>query len=227
MKTAFLISCEHASRKVPPAYRPLFQGAEDVLRSHRGWDAGALTTARLFATSFHAPLFVGEHTRLLADLNRSTASQALFSPWSRRLNGEARSRVLRDFHSPYWRKVRERTESLRRTNDRVIHLSVHSFTPVFDGYRRPTDVGLLFDPANDEERALAKKWRRALRAELGLTIHLNRPYRGGGDGIVAANRGLLRKNYLGFEIEINQRFLKDPMLWRKISRALVSCFPRD
>ena len=35
----------------------------------------------------------------------------------------------------------------------VLHVAVHSFTPVLHGERRNADVGLLYDPARPRERA--------------------------------------------------------------------------
>ena len=67
----FLISCEHGGNRIPLRYRPLFEGYEHLLHSHRGYDSGALSMAKKLAITLHSPLFAATTSRLLIDLNRS------------------------------------------------------------------------------------------------------------------------------------------------------------
>jgi len=59
-----VISCEHAGHRVPAAYCAAFAGAEPLLRTHRGWDPGALVLARQMAGALGAPLLCGHHHAL-------------------------------------------------------------------------------------------------------------------------------------------------------------------
>jgi predicted N-formylglutamate amidohydrolase len=36
----------------------------------------------------------------------------------------------------------------------VLHLSIHSFTPIWSGVERKVDIGILFDPDNKSEAEL-------------------------------------------------------------------------
>ncbi|MCA1602738.1 MAG: N-formylglutamate amidohydrolase [Acidobacteria bacterium] len=74
-----IVTCEHASRRVPSRYRALFRGQETMLKTHRGSDLGALRLARELATTLEAPLFAGSISRLLIDLNRSLHHVKLYS----------------------------------------------------------------------------------------------------------------------------------------------------
>ena len=223
MSEHLIFSCEHASKRVPLAYRKLFRGRERLLDSHRGWDPGALELARHLARAFDAPLFRGVVTRLLVDLNRSLDATTLFSEYSRRFSDEDRERLVRRYWRPYHDAVRLAAERKIARGERVLHVGVHSFTPVFHAKRRPTDVGILFDPDRPRETRFAEAFRSALRAELdGLRIDWNRPYTGTTDAITTSLRhDLPRTSYLGIEIEVNQRFPRGERgRWRSIRNGI-------
>jgi predicted N-formylglutamate amidohydrolase len=89
----------------------------------------------------------------------------------------------------------------------VLHLGIHSFTPVLDGVTRKPDVALLYDPARPAERRLARAWSSALAGTLpSRVVRRNDPYRGNTDGLATAmRRELGATRYIGIEIEVNQR----------------------
>ena len=63
-----ILTCEHGGCEVPAEYATRFSGRAALLRSHRGWDVGALTLAEEMAHALDAPLFASTTTRLLIDL---------------------------------------------------------------------------------------------------------------------------------------------------------------
>jgi predicted N-formylglutamate amidohydrolase len=203
---SILVTAEHGGNEVPPDYRALFRGRARLLASHRGWDPGTLDLARRLASALGAPLVSATTTRLLVDLNRSPHNPRVFSQVTRGLPRAERARLLDRFHRPHWAAVRARLASARR-NGRLLHLGVHSFTPVLDGVTRKPDVALLYDPARKAERALAARWGAALASALpSRTVRRNEPYRGSTDGLpTAMRRELASSVYLGIEIEVNQR----------------------
>jgi predicted N-formylglutamate amidohydrolase len=203
-----VLSCEHARHAVPLEFAERFAAAGDLLESHRGFDAGALDLARALAARLEAPLQEGEWTRLLVDLNRSEHHRGLFSELTRPLPAEVRSALVERYHAPYRRALRD---LVTRLDPPVVHLGVHSFTPVLKGKQRSTAIGLLYDPRRPAERALACAWRAELRRLLpGLAVHLNRPYQGQSDGVTTWLRGLLGpRRYLGLELEVNQAVIGD------------------
>lgn len=206
-----LISCEHATYAIPAKEKFWFSASQDILRSHSGWDIGAEKVASGLAGKWKAPLIKGQHSRLLIDLNRTNTHPTAFSSFSRGISDSEKKRIIENYHRPYWKQLRDAVRAVLKKSDCVLHIGVHSFTPVFQAYKRPTDLGLLFDPSRDLEFELCQKWRKEVRSiSPGITAHLNRPYRGTGDGLITAFRKeFSAKRYIGVEIEMNQRLLKD------------------
>ncbi len=204
-----LVTCEHGGRDVPSEYRALFRGREALLASHRGWDPGALDLARALARALGAPLRLATVTRLLVDLNRSSGNRSVLSELTRPLAPAERLFLLERYHEPYRTAVRGDVAGLVRQGGRVLHLSVHTFTPVLRGVVRRTDVGLLYDPARPGERALAAVLAADLERRLpGSVVRRNHPYRGASDGLTTALRRVHPDaDYLGLEIEVSQRLL--------------------
>lgn len=216
-----VVSCEHATARVPKAYAARFAGAEDVLASHHGFDAGSLELARDVARATGAPMFAARATRLLVDANRSLGTRALFSEFTRELPADERARVV----ASYWRPHRDALTAAVREAPRgvVLHLSVHSFTPVWKGVERAVDLGLLYDPSRGKERAFCDALARELgRVEPAWRVRRNQPYRGTADGATTAmRRAFAASRYLGVELEVNQRLVADAGSWRATRRAIV------
>ena len=208
-RSSLVISCEHGGNDVPPAHGARFAGAEAVLGSHRGWDPGALLLAREMASAFASPLFFATTTRLLVDLNRSIGHSQLFSEFTRGLPRTERDAIVAAHYRPHRSEVEGDVARRIARGEAVTHIASHSFTPVLNGVLRQADVAWLYDPRRPREAALAQRWMRALaqRAPL-LRLRRNYPYQGRGDGLTA----LLRRRfngaeYLGIELEVNQRFV--------------------
>jgi predicted N-formylglutamate amidohydrolase len=204
---AVLVTSEHGGNEVPGEHRALFRGRRALLESHRGWDPGTLDLAERLAASLGAPLAWSTTTRLLVDLNRSPHNPRLFSEVTRPLARDARRALIETWHRPHWEAVRTALARGLRAEGRVLHLAVHSFTPVLDGVTRKPDISLLYDPARKPERALGEAWSRALAGALPARIvRRNDPYKGSSDGLATAmRRELPASSYVGIEIEINQR----------------------
>jgi predicted N-formylglutamate amidohydrolase len=208
---ALLLTCEHGGNQVPGRFRHLFAGKQAVLASHRGWDPGALALARLLARDLGAPLLFAATTRLLADPNRSARHPALFSEFTRLLPWSERNTMLDMVWQPHRQAVQQAAADLLAGSGRVLHLAIHSFTPVLNGQERRMDLGLLYDPARTREARLAVAWQAILREESpGLRVRRNAPYRGAADGLTTFLRRSLGPEYLGLELEANQALFPDP-----------------
>lgn len=206
-----VVSCEHGGHDVPGELARVFERHEALLASHRGWDAGALEAARRIADALGAPLVSTTISRLVVDCNRSESHPAVFSEITRALPAPERERLLATHHRPHRAEV-ERLVREASASAHVLHVAVHSFTPVWSGRERPTEVGLLHDPHRRPERALVEGLRRALRRRAPeLVVHLNRPYRGWTDGLCTTLRSRLPPpRYSGLELELNQRLPRLP-----------------
>ena len=204
-----VVSCEHGGNQVPPEYRYLFVGQKDALASHRGYDPGALPLARIFAEQLAAPLFFSEQTRLLVDLNRSLGHSNLFGAQVKGENRELKNIIIANYYQPYREDVRNSVAEKIAGGAQVVHLSVHSFTPLFEGQQRHGDIGLLYDPARYQEKSLCRRWHKEIVRCLPLRVRYNWPYRGIADGLVRSLRQEFHDDqYLGIEVEINQGALQ-------------------
>jgi predicted N-formylglutamate amidohydrolase len=206
-----VVTAEHGGNDVPAAYQSLFRGRAQLLASHRGWDPGTLDLADRLGSAFGAPVLGATVTRLLVDLNRSPHNPRVFSEVTRTLPRAERVSLIERFHRPHWEAVRSHVTRAARSSRRVLHVAVHSFTPVLDGVKRKPDVAVLYDPSRPRERQLAAAWARALEAALpSRVVRRNDPYTWYSDGLpTALRRERGAKSYIGFELEINQRHVSD------------------
>jgi predicted N-formylglutamate amidohydrolase len=199
----WLFTCEHGGHAVPPEYAELFQGQDEVLASHRGWDAGALQVFDAIAPALADAAFSATTTRLLVDLNRSLHHPRVFSEITRPLPPATRREIVDRCWRP-WREAVARTiAGWLAAGQAVRHVSVHSFTPELGGDIRNADIGLLYDPARLAERELCMRWQ-AMLAERGWRVRRNYPYLGTADGHTSALRRHFGMPYAGIELELNQ-----------------------
>jgi len=213
-----LISCEHGGNRIPAAYRQLFAVNTAVLETHRGFDIGALDIARAISKSLKAPLHSAQTSRLLVDLNRSLHHRRLYSEFTRDCDEQTQEQILEKYYRPYRQTLEQQVRKMIAASGSVIHISVHSFTAVLDGQERNADIGLLYDPARQREKAFCARLKSALdQSTIGVT-RLNYPYRGNADGMTThLRRSLPARSYIGIEIEINQsRAVVDKKLLSKV-----------
>ena len=225
---AFVVSCEHGGNRVPAGYRELFRGHEALLETHRGWDPGTAPLARDLGRAFGVEPIIADVTRLLVDLNRSAHHSRVFSELTRALPAEERRALLARHHEPHRARVADAVAAAGRPGSVVVHLGVHSFTPVLDGVERRTDLALLYDPARLRERALAERWCAGLRARLpDSRVRRNHPYRGRSDGLTTTlRRRFAPDRYVGIEIEVSQGLLEDEGRFPGwVAEALIETYP--
>lgn len=210
--TRFLITCEHAGNEVPDEYAAMFTspGAKRDLHSHRGYDPGSLHAATQLSSRLESPLISSTTTRLLVDLNRSLDNPQLFSKYSRSLTQSDQASLLKNYYYPYRKCVEAKIRTLLKCHDRVIHLSMHTFTPRFRGSHRPVDLGILYDPARREERLFCDAVGNRMAALVpNRRVRHNEPYLGIDDGLTTYLRTQHpSRRYVGIEIEINNRYAR-------------------
>jgi predicted N-formylglutamate amidohydrolase len=218
MKFEVIVSCEHASNAIPEELQLLGLTPEALL-DHHAWDPGAGPVASYLAEHLNAPLFLGKWSRVVADLNRPhdlpqvvpENSFGLLVPGNQGLDERARQERIERYHRPYWNAVTGEIE--RRLgldpSSRVLHVSMHSFTPEYDGVVRAVSLGVMFDPDYPLENALGVPMVNRLR-ELGFVSEVNQPYDGRAAALTTSCRNRFDAHrYAGIEIEMNQRHLHE------------------
>ena len=214
-----ILTCEHASNKLPAAFKKVVPA--EVLKTHRAYDIGAVQVFRKLV-KFAKPEFYceGKFSRLFVDLNRTITNKSAFSEYYEALEArdKAAAKKAKAQATAYWNEYRAAIEkfvdSALNTKTRaaksaptIVHLGIHSFTPVLNGKVRNTDIGILYDPTRPQERAYAN----VIKAEIKrlyptMKVRFNYPYKGSSDGLTTTLRKKFGPQYVGIEIEINQKF---------------------
>lgn len=218
-----IVTCEHAGNRVPARFKKLFNGQRKILDTHEGIDIGALDAARHLSRVLKAPLHSQNFTRLLIEGNRSLGSKSLFSRFSSDLSDGDKRLLLNEIYFPFRIPVESQIRSWLRQKKTVLHLSVHTFTPVWRGKVRRVDVAFLHDSTKKKENVLRDFWRSAVKKlRPGFRMPTNKPYSGMWDGFGQSLRDRFNNPRLVvMEIEINQCFpIAGGREWATLKRDL-------
>jgi predicted N-formylglutamate amidohydrolase len=206
-----LFLCDHASHALPPSYGSLGL-APELFEAHIASDLGAAAVTRALASAFGAGAILARWSRLLVDLNRGEDDPTLIMkvsdgslvPGNARIDdAEAASRIAR-YHAPYHAAIAREIDTMRAAGLVPVLVSMHSFTPVWKGWRRPWEIGVLWD----RDGRLA----RPLIAELawaGFTVGDNEPYSGELENDCLYRHGTMR-GLPHVLIEMRQDLIADP-----------------
>jgi predicted N-formylglutamate amidohydrolase len=180
----FLLICEHAGRRIPRGLGTLGLGEED-LRRHIAWDIGARDVAMALSDLLPAPLYMQRYSRLVCDCNRRPdapsfapeVSEATVIPANRGLNAAERDRRARAIFHPFHAAIGAALDGRRDAGRPTFVVTVHSFTPVFHGFARPWEIGVLYN----RDRGFAPRVADWLRANTRFHVGVNEPYSVGDD----------------------------------------------
>lgn len=204
-KPKIIVTCEHASKRVPSSCQPYLVLPVGESQRHRIYDWGTRGISRKLAELFQAPLFEGEATRLAIDLNRSLGNPDIFSSCIQSLNHPFKERLIARYYTPFRQRVERQIEKWISAGHEVIHLSIHSFTPCLNGQVRTVELGALYDESRPCESVLSQNIIAYHKNRYpNLTVEANEPYKGTDDGHTTALRKIFPKNYAGIEIEYSQ-----------------------
>ena len=205
-----MLTCEHASNRLPAAFKKAVPA--DVLKTHRAYDIGAVQVFRKLV-KFAKPEFSceGKFSRLFVDLNRTITNKSAFSEYYEALEAsdKASAEKAKIQATAYWKEYRSNVEKFVSKNigNNIVHLGIHSFTPVLNGKVRNTDIGILYDPSRPQDRAYAQVIKDEIkRLYPTMKVRFNYPYKGTSDGLTTTLRKKFGTRYVGIEIEINQKF---------------------
>lgn len=142
-----LLLCEHASAHIPARYGDL--GLRPEWReSHAAWDPGALALSEMLSAALDAPLVAGGVSRLVYDVNRPPEaasamperSELVEIPGNAGLTDAQKQERIDTVYRPFCTAV----DALLSARPRAV-ITVHSFTPVYFGTPRATEIGILHD----------------------------------------------------------------------------------
>ena len=200
-----VLTCEHAGNEIPKDFQALFRPYQKELNTHKGFDLGALDVFQSLKPL--ASFYIYETTsRLLIELNRSLHHKDLFSKISKGLDFEKKELIIKTIYKPYRNRVEEKISKYLTEGHQVLHLSIHSFTPIFSNVTRNCDLGILYDPNRKEEKEVAINIKEKILENSSLKVRFNYPYKGSSDGFTTYLRKKFPNHYFGIELEINQKF---------------------
>jgi predicted N-formylglutamate amidohydrolase len=220
-----VIVCEHASPHIPAALGDLGLPA-DALASHIAWDPGALGVAEALAQMLDAPLVASATSRLVYDCNRPPEaasavperSEVWDVPGNRDLPKAARHARVTAVYEPFYIALADLIAAM--PGDPAL-ITVHSFTPVFNGAPRDTEIGVL----HDADARLADGLLAAL-AGGPHRVARNDPY-GPQDGVTHTLREHAHPRKLpNVMIEIRNDLIETPAAQRAMAEVLAAALCR-
>jgi len=173
-----LVTCEHATNDLPEDYSWTENDTRHFVNEHWGLDIGALEMARALAAELKCVFVHSLYSRLLLDTNRSIVSDTLFRrtgdgkevDLNKDLTHEEEQKRIKRFYIPYYEALREISAKV----DPTYVLSIHSFTPVYQGEPRSMEIGVLY---GHDSTKLAVDINEGMKTK-GYISDINRPYDG-------------------------------------------------
>jgi predicted N-formylglutamate amidohydrolase len=176
-----VVVCDHGSNAVPASLHGLGL-TERELHLHIAWDIGARNVACMLADALDAPAVLANYSRLVIDCNRrlghpdsiAKMSDHVEIPGNRDVDAAEAARRADAIFWPYHRKIGSGLAGFAMRGVKPAIISIHSFTAVLAGQRRPWQIGVLWD----QDDRMAAPMVDALRRDTSLVVGENEPYSG-------------------------------------------------
>ena len=179
---------------------------------HIAWDIGIAGLGEVVAQALDACLIRQTYSRLVIDCNRRPgdpgAAPAVSDGQPIAGNAELDAAGLaarqNEIYQPYQDRIAEELDDRRRRGQPTLLVSLHSFTPVFQGFVRPWRYGVL----HRGDSALSTRMLALLRRVLGEEAGDNQPYAmDGTDNTIPLHADARGLDYL--ELEVRQDLIAD------------------
>ena len=219
-----LITCEHAHNVLPPPYN---WGESDSQFSPTHWafDIGARETTIELAQRIGAVAILAKYSRLLLDANRLITSDTLFRTHcdgtelelNKNISIEERYNRINKYHAPFYHVLGEAVQELEPS----FILSIHTFTPNYQGSIREVEIGVLYEEENvDIASYMVKEFSKR-----GYDARFNEPW-SGCVGILAGNvaactYSMAKPRIRGIELEIRNDLASNPESRERIVELIV------
>ena len=224
--TVLILSCEHATNRVPVAYQPLFAHALDILQSPKAYDLGAIDIASHLQASLSCDMVQSNVTRLLVDCDHSEHHAKCFSKFTKKLDPVEKKNLITTYYLPFYHRLDKIIDANVAADKQVLHISIHTFAPKSHGHIYHSGVGILYDSHRHGEKEVARLIHGLLLQEnMPYKVRLNYPFSGSKDYVLSHFRKKHdQKHYLGIKIDMNQALLANPVDLTNILETLSCCF---
>ncbi|MGY6562428.1 MAG: N-formylglutamate amidohydrolase [Luteibaculaceae bacterium] len=219
-----LLSCEHATNKVPEEYQHLFNTdrGKRALASNKSFNPGSEDLFDYLQKNLKVDF--AEKTKvtyLLVDVNKSLSHIRLHSVFTDKLTPQERSKLVDTYYTPYRDAISRFIEKQTGKGEMVVHLSISSFEHIHRGVERDGDIGILYDTHQIEEREFAAPIKVFL-SKRGNKARTNYPIQGRADSLTTQLRKTFDSNYLGIDLSVNQKLaVTGGAAWDKLKADLV------
>lgn len=224
-----IISCDHASNRIPSALDNLGLHEEELQR-HIAWDIGAAGVAKSLAASLGATLVSNNYSRLVVDCNRYLSDPSAFTILSdttevignQNLTEFDKAQRAESIYYAYHRTIHKELDRHIIDNQCPVLISIHSFTPELKSnpIERPWEIGVLWDKDPRIPLALLD----ALRKESNLVVGDNQPYSGRDLADYTVDHHAEKHGFAHTSIEIRQDLLQDEKGIAEWSKRLGNIF---
>lgn len=219
----FVLVCEHASNRLPKALSNLVDDPS-LLEMHVAWDPGAEAVSQLLSDQLDAPLITSGYSRLVYDVNRPVDSPQAIVVQSeghdiagnRELSAAAADERANALYHPFHGEISAMLDRRAEEGLDTALVTVHSFTPVFLGVRRETELGIL----HDDDARLADALMAVAPSFSSLKVGRNKPY-APKDGVThTLRRHAIPRGLLNVMIEIRNDLLRSEEQRQAIAESL-------
>ncbi|CAN7720346.1 N-formylglutamate amidohydrolase (plasmid) [Aminobacter sp. NyZ550] len=224
-RSPVLMVCEHASKAIPLGLGDLGL-SEDLLSSHIAWDPGALDLSLFLSGKLNASLIHQRFSRLAYDCNRSPESDSAIPkqseifdiPGNISATAEEKQARVDGIYRPFQATVAQEIARRKAAGQPCVLVTIHSFTPVFNGVRRETEIGIL----HDSDPRFADRVISSLERTSGFVARRNDPY-GPEDGVThtLVEHGV-RNGLQNVMIEVRNDLLADETSRAQVEKHLLS-----
>ena len=207
-----LIVCDHASNYVPVALDGL--GIDDEhFHKHIGYDIGAAGVSRQIALQLNATAVLSRFSRLVIDPNRylsahdsiPTISDGVVIHGNESLSPLERMVRVEELCIPYHNAVNAAVTRILDHFYMPLVLSVHSYTPIFQGFERPWEIGVLWE----EDDGVASLLIEYLREHTDFHVGENEPYHACNPVGYTVKTHAASRHYPSALVEIRQDLISD------------------
>nr|WP_298686628.1 N-formylglutamate amidohydrolase [uncultured Dongia sp.] len=180
-KAPLILFCDHAGRAFPRKLGNLGLSQAE-LDQHIAWDIGIAGVAAILSRNLDAPCAMANYSRLVIDCNRrlddptsiAQESDRTYIPGNAGLDAKARAQRAQEIFRPYHIAVDKLIKAKLAGGVLPAILSLHSFTPVMNGFQRPWHFGVLW---NRDPRLPVPLMARLTQLP-NVTVGDNEPYSG-------------------------------------------------
>ncbi len=232
-KSDVILVCEHAGKLLPEEVGSL--GISDaVLESHIGWDLGAAALSREVARLLDSTLILQRYSRLVYDCNRSLdaidaiveQSDDVYVPGNANLDADQRQQRFELVYKPFFESINAIIQDRMTAGAAPIIVTIHSFTPIYQGQQRDTELGVI----HDTDARLADSLLSITRQQQDYQSARNEPYSAEDDVTHTLITHGINNQLLNVMFEIRSDLISDvtsQQLWAQRLAALIRQALRD